>query len=335
MLNEFTAVDLCSGVGGLSFGFENAGFKTVFAVEKDASTAETYSANRSSKDTEVIVADIRELDSTVILRRHGLKAGQIDVLLGGLPCQGFSNSNRRTRTIDNPQNSLYKEFLRCVWDIQPKWVLLENVPGIISLEKGKVVQDLLSQLGSKGYLCSQQIVDAADYSVPQRRKRFFLIANRTGAQFSFPPPIHGDGYKPHITVREAIADLPLLENGNSFDSVMYNYDSLDVSEYGKQMRSNWNKQYCSNNLVTRNSDQVIRRYEHIPTGGNWRDIPDDLMKNYKNKNICHGGIYRRLKWDEPSIVISNFRKNMLIHPEHNRGLSVREAARLQSLTGVG
>lgn len=131
-----------------------------------------------------------------------------------------------------------------------------------------------------------------------------------------------------VTVRSALDDLPILENGNAVDELKYSRDSK-LSNYQKMMRKN-NGNIVSNNLVTKNSALVVERYKYIPPGGNWKNIPPHLMSNYKNANNCHGWIYYRLIWDGPSVVISNFRKNMLIHPEQHRGLSVREAARLQS-----
>ncbi|OGC41997.1 hypothetical protein A2Y85_06980 [candidate division WOR-3 bacterium RBG_13_43_14] len=324
------AVDLFAGAGGLSLGFENAGFEVIFAVENDICSAETYRMNRNGRNREVILSDISQINFTDTLKKFRLKRGEIDILLGGPPCQGFSTSNMKTRTADNPKNHLFKEFLRAVKEIYPKWILFENVSGIASFEKGKVIEIINSELSDLGYLCTWDIINSADYGVPQVRKRFFLIGSRMVVKFQFPPPSCGDGKKPYTTVHNAVSDLTLLENGNNIDSLPYRHTGSKLSEYQKEMRKDWNNNYCLNNCVTKNSDLIVSRYKLIPPGGNWQDIPACLMKNYKNKSNCHGGIYKRLKWEEPSIVISNFRKNMLIHPEQDRGLSVREAARLQS-----
>ncbi|WP_347710405.1 MULTISPECIES: DNA cytosine methyltransferase [Pseudomonas] len=132
--------------------------------------------------------------------------------------------------------------------------------------------------------------------------------------------------KKHITVKDAIADLPQLKNGDKRDHSEYLMKASTA--YAKKIRGK--NKACWNNIVTNNAPYIIERYEHIPEGGNWENIPVHLMENYKDASRCHTGIYRRLKSDEPSVVIGNFRKNMLIHPWENRGLSVREAARLQS-----
>lgn len=324
------AVDLFAGAGGLSLGFENAGFKVAFAVENDFWSAETYRMNRNGKSREVILLDISQMNFNDILKKLRLDRGEIDILLGGPPCQGFSSSNMKTRTTDNPKNHLFKEFLRAVKEIYPKWLLFENVSGITNFEKGKVIEIMNSELGDLGYLCTSCIINSADYGVPQMRKRFFLIGNRTGIRFLFPQFSCRNGKKPYTTVHDAISDLPLLNNGNEVDALPYRYNDSNLSEYQRKMRRNWSKNYCLNNRTTKSSNLIVSRYKLIPPGGNWQDIPAHLMKNYKNKSNCHSGIYKRLQRDEPSIVISNFRKNMLIHPTQHRGLSVREAARLQS-----
>lgn len=327
---DLTAVDLFAGAGGLSLGFESAGFRVIFAVEYDVYSAETYRMNRKGRNMELILSDISEINFINVFKKFKLKKGEIDILLCGPPCKGFSIANKKTRTMENPQNHLFKEFLRAVKEIYPKWILFENVSGIVNFEKGKVLEIMNDELCKCGYLCTWDIINVADYGVPQIRRRFFLIGNRMKVKFSFPQHTCGAGRKLYIKVHSAISDLPLLESGNKIDSLTYRYNDSNLSEYQREMRRKWNKNYCLNNLVTKNSPLVVNRYKFIPPGGNWKDIPNYLMRNYINKSNCHSGIYKRLRWDEPSIVISNFRKNMLIHPLQHRGLSVREAARLQS-----
>ena len=150
-----------------------------------------------------------------------------------------------------------------------------------------------------------------------------MVGNKKGVSFEFP-----EGSDDVVTVSQAIDDLPDLVNGQPSDSLPYKYNVRTASIYAKEMRKG---SKCSRqNYVSRNEDYVIERYSYIKQGQNWRAIPDELMKNYANKQNCHSGIYKRLVADKPSVVISNYRKNMLIHPYQDRGLSVREAARLQS-----
>jgi DNA (cytosine-5)-methyltransferase 1 len=324
------AVDLFAGTGGLSLGFEEAGFDVQFAVEDDYYSALTYQMNRMKNHTVVLWSDIRNLDFRVLLKKRKIKKGQIDILLCGPPCQGYSQSNMRTRDDRNPQNSLYFEFLRAVRDIQPMWVVFENVPGIVTFQKGKVVKELVENVEAIGYSCCYKIINAVDYGVPQFRRRFFLVGTRMSTNFLFPTPTFGVSGKTYVTVRDAISDLPSLRNGNRLDTMEYATNGAKLSRYQKVARKNWNADYVLNNCVTKNSNMIVKRYKYIEPGYNWKDIPKRLLTNYKNTLNCHSGIYRRLKWEQPAIIISNFRKNMLIHPEHDRGISVREAARLQS-----
>ena len=314
-------IDLFAGAGGLSYGLSQAGLNVVLGVDIDKDASTTLKNN--SKNMKVVTSDVRCLDPEEVISEAGFGVNEIDIAAGGPPCQGFSKSNTRTRSMKNPLNHLYKEFFKFVKLLNPSVFILENVAGLKSFKKCAVLTDMLNTAVNIGYHTQWTILDAADFGVPQRRKRLFIIGTKHKVENIFPKPT-----KNFVTVREAISDLPVLENGNHGDKMRYSKYS-DLSEYQKIMRES-NGTSVSNNFVTKNTDLIMERYKHIPQGGNWKDIPDDLMRNYSDKSRCHGGIYRRLWWDEPSVVIANFRKNMLIHPEQHRGLSVREAARLQS-----
>ena len=305
-------IDLFSGAGGLSLGATWAGIDIKCAIEFDYEAAETYKKNH--EDCVMLNTDIRNVYS------KDLKINHPFILFGGAPCQGYSLSNQKTRTIDNPKNSLYKEFIRLVTELNPEWVLFENVQGIVSFNAGQVVSDIKTDFEKLGYKVKKKIMNACQYGVPQIRNRFILVANRLNFDFSFPEPSNRI-----VTVADAIMDLPILSNGESKEKEKYrNY----TSDYIQKMRVGAN--FATQNYVSTNKKYVIERYKHIKQGENWKAIPCNLMKNYANLNNCHSGIYYRLKENEPSIIISNYRKNMLIHPTQNRGLSVREAARLQS-----
>lgn len=307
-------VDIFSGAGGLSLGAINAGIDIVLAIEKDKFAAETYIKNHPN--THVVCDDISNLNPLDFLSESPF------IILGGPPCQGFSVSNRQTRNIENENNGLFKEFLRFVEILKPNWFLFENVEGITNFNKGKTLKYILNQFRKIGYKTTNSVLYASDYGVPQHRNRFFIVGNRHDINFKFPEPIDKK-----VTVGEAIEDLPILENGANYDSLPYR-SIPKISEYAKLMRID--SLEATQNIVSRNMDYVLERYKHIKQGQNWRAIPEHLMLNYKNKNNCHSGIYKRLIWSEPSVVIANYRKNMLIHPFQDRGLSVREAARIQS-----
>ena len=319
------AIDLFAGAGGLTEGLRQAGIIVTQAIERDPNAAATYSTNHPTVD--LLRTDIRNVDAKVSLRRLGLGRRQrVHLVAGGPPCQGFSESNRRTRTLHNPSNHLYTELLRFVAHIEPDWVILENVAGLTTMSNGLILDRIVTGLRLSGYRVANAVLNAADYGVPQYRRRLFVIANRLGLHIDMNTTFN-NVTETHIpTVREAISDLPDLPNGSRDDVLPY--ATAIESPYQARMRNN-NRTNVSGNLVTRNGPEVLRRYRFIPEGGNWQNIPKRLLANYSDSSRCHTGIYHRLSWDHPSKVIGNFRKNMLIHPKQNRGLSIREAARLQ------
>lgn len=300
----------------MSHGARAAGVDVQIVVEADRNAAKTYHLNHTPS---VLLheGDIRDFKYTPLKRTC-----EPLVVFGGPPCQGFSTSNQRTRSVNNEQNWLFREFFRVIEMYSPDWVIFENVKGIFETDSGRFVNRVKECFDEMGYNCSDSILRADDFGVPQKRSRYFIVASKSSHRFSFPNP----STDTPVSVAEAIGDLPSLENGAS--KCYLKYDKPAFSSYANLMRRGLSG--CNNHLVTRNNSNVIKRYSHIPQGGNWADIPDELMGNYKDKLRCHTGIYRRLESDKPSVVIGNYRKNMLIHPYQNRGLSVREAARLQS-----
>jgi DNA (cytosine-5)-methyltransferase 1 len=311
-LRDFLGIDIFSGAGGLSLGAINAGIKIPYAIENDLASAKTFKKNHP--ETEVINKDIREIDPIQLNIKNPF------IIFGGPPCQGFSTSNRQTRTLDNKNNSLFEEFVRFVRELSPEWFLFENVEGIVSFNKGNTVIEIKKCFEELGYVVVSSVLTASDYGVPQNRNRFIMVGNKSGIEFKFP-----EKQLEKISVFEAICDLPNLKNGEKSFQLPY---SDKPSSYGKKLRNG--SKFALQNYVTLNQSYIIERYKFIKPGQNWKAIPEQLMGNYKNTNNCHSGIYRRLDLNNLSCVISNYRKNMLIHPTQDRGLSVREAARLQS-----
>ena len=299
----------------MTLGAKMAGVRVVFAVESDPHAVRTYSANHP--EVKVYEKDIRTLRG-ISFRPQGRKT----ILFGGPPCQGFSTSNQRTRTKANHANWMFREFIRLTAAWRPDWIVFENVKGIIETEKGIILELILKGFQDLGYTLSSGILNAAHFGVPQKRGRLFVIGSRHGIEVPMPTPAVS---KP-IPVKQALGDLPDLPNGASTEFLPYKCATR--SSYVHQLRNGGKK--VSGNLVTRNADFVIRRYKHVKQGGNWEDIPVELMANYHDDYECHTGLYRRLDPNKPSVVIGNYRKNMLIHPFQDRGLSVREAARIQS-----
>ena len=309
-------IDLFSGAGGMSVGAERAGVRVVLAVEQDQRAANTYRLNHP--DTLLIQNDICEVKELPTVAGSGTEPS---VVFGGPPCQGFSTSNQRTRNADNPHNWLFEQYMRLVAQIRPDWVVFENVTGILATEGGMFVDQVVNSFKKLDYTVASFVLNAKDFGVPQNRSRFFAVASKHG--ITVPKPTLK---KKAVTVKEAIDDLPLLETGAK--DCRLPYRTKADSPFAKQMRGRLRS--CHNHFVSFNNQTVLARYPHIPQGGNWENIPTKLMGNYFDARRCHTGIYRRLKEDEVSVVIGNYRKNMLIHPTQHRGLSVREAARLQS-----
>lgn len=309
-------IDLFSGAGGMSLGAEWAGVTVKLALEIEPNAFRTYARNHPKCLT------LRADAQSIFDLRWAVDPADT-VVFGGPPCQGFSTSNQRTRTKDNEKNWLYQAFISFVRNMRPAWVVFENVRGILETEGGMFAAQVEKDLAKLGYQTSSGLLNAAQFGVPQLRSRFFIIARQDGPAPPLPAP---KAVRSVVTVADAIHDLPDLEIGAA--TSVLPYARAATSPYAKKLRGKLDE--CSGHLVSTNAKYVVERYESIPQGGNWEDIPEHLMANYADRTRCHTGIYRRLSLKEPSVVIGNFRKNMLIHPTANRGLSVREAARLQS-----
>ena len=300
----------------MTLGAKHAGVDVLFAVERCSVAAATYRQNFPT--IELFVGDIRDVDS---LPEKPPEATTI--VFGGPPCQGFSTSNQRTRNAENPDNWMYRELIRVAALWGPDWIVIENVKGIRETLRGFFLTEIETSLQAAGYATTTTSLNAVDYGVPQRRERTFVVGSKSGGAIADPPRVNGDP----ITVEEALEDLPELTAGASTDTLPYRKEA--TNKFAQALRGTL--ETVTGNLVTRNAPQVLARYPHVPQGGNWEDIPSNLMENYGDRSKCHTGIYRRLTSEEPSVVIGNFRKNMLIHPYENRGLSIREAARIQSV----
>jgi DNA (cytosine-5)-methyltransferase 1 len=308
-------IDLFCGAGGLTLGAIQAGITVRLGIDKDPNACKTYRKNHP--DVECLTID---------LARESLKCPKFKsnslIIFGGPPCQGFSTSNQKTRNVDNPGNWLFKRYFQSVGELNPRFFVLENVSGILQTERGFFIQQIRRTARRLGYGTTIVELDAQEFGLPQRRRRVFIIGHKKSLTLNLDDSKKGIA----ITVRDAIVDLPFLR-GQSKEGVLP-YSSRPLSQYAASLRKTASG--CDGHIVSRNASYVLERYRYIPPGGNWKSIPRGMMRNYSDRTRCHTGIYRRLEWDKPSIVIGNFRKNMLIHPKEHRGLSIREAARLQS-----
>jgi len=309
-------IDLFAGAGGLSHGAALAGIDVRLAVDIDHHAAFTYARNH--RTTELLVTDIAKLRPS----RFTFPSRKL-ILFGGPPCQGFSTSNQRTRSRYNPANWMFRHFIRFARCWAPSYIVLENVRGILDTERGMFAQLILRGLQQLGYTTAVHVLNAADYGVPQVRTRVFIIGALRGREIIAPSRVR----QPPPTVADAIGDLPLLPNGAN-DTSPLPYRSQPRSTYARRLRDG--RVDCGNHLVTSNAPIILERFRHIEPGGNWRSLPVELQGFSTLGRGPHTGLYHRLLLDQPARVIGNFRKNMLIHPTQHRGVSVREAARLQS-----
>lgn len=347
---HLSVVDLFAGAGGLSCGLEMAGFHTLFASDIHPIYCDTYQHNHPN--TYVYRKDIRDLPAEEVASITCLQPGVLDLLAGGPPCQGFS-INAPIRTMDDRRNHLFLEFMRIAAFLMPKFILIENVPGIVSMDNGGVVAAIVRELRNLGYKVEYRILFAAHYGVPQLRYRTVFLATREDVEIEFPYPTHNAKSRPNFTrgreltldilplfslnlkkyttVWDAISDLPPIEAGVSCDDL--NYISEPQNEYQVLMRAK--ESILVNHHGGGLSAINLERLKYIPQGGSWRDIPFDLlpagMKRARRSD--HTKRYGRL--DPQGLCSTVLTKcdphwGSFFHPTQDRVLTVREAARIQS-----
>lgn len=325
---RLVAIDVFSGGGGISEGLRLTGFNVCLAVESSLDAYLVYTLNH--RHTPVIWESIRRMRGFgLVLHSLGFKKADIDLVAGGPPCQGFSVANKRTRNMQNGQNRLVWEFVRVVKDLQPPAFILENVPGMLGMQDGELVANLKSEFELLGYGVHEMRLDAADYGVPQHRRRLFLVGYDSG-KIDEPEPLFGShSDKPYVKVKDALlGDLPPLDGNTGSTVVQYSRPA----ETAYQAWSRTGSPRLHDHITTKCGPIVKARFNLIGEGQNLRDLIDQGDKIPKELEVAvgHRSVYRRLDRNEPSVTVVNFRKAMLIHPVENRLLSLREAARLQS-----
>ncbi len=326
---DLFAIDLFCGAGGLSEGFRQAGYHVIAGNDSDEAAGLTFAATH--QEAKFLPGPIQNYSAADILRAAGIKPKMLDVLIGGPPCQGFSVYNHQ-RGLHDRRSSLYKEYLRVVEGLLPRWVVIENVTGITSAGGGGAVEGIVSGLRGLGYAVESRILKAEDYGIPQERRRVVFVGNRIGAPIPWPEATHGSQLLPFVTVGEAICDLPELENGQDAGSALP-YASPPASRYQEILRGK--KSVVTNHSAARLSAINLQRMKHIPQGGSWRDIPVHLLPAgmKKAKRSDHTKRYGRLRWDGlASTILTKCDPHWgaFFHPTQDRALTVREAARLQS-----
>jgi DNA (cytosine-5)-methyltransferase 1 len=297
-------LDLFCGCGGLSLGLEQAGFQISLGVDIWNDALETFQHNH--RGSKAIRADLSNLNFDSL----GLE--QVDVIVGGPPCQGFSISGRRDP--NDPRNKLYTGFVNAVKAYNPKAFIMENVPNLASMNGGRIKDTIVSEFESLGYTISYKKILASEYGIPQNRRRFILVGLRNGQEFSFPEETHTNK---KITCEEAISDLPefSVTDGSK-------YKEQPNSDYQRIMRLNSSGVF--NHQITNHTEKTVKTISLVPDGGNYKDLPDEL-KSSRKVNIA----WTRFSSKKPSFTIDTGHRHHF-HYEFNRVPTVRESARLQS-----
>lgn len=322
MSQKHTAISLFSGAFGLDLGLEKAGFQVLWANELEKLFCNTIEANRP--EIPVVPGDIRKINPKQVLSALGLSPGEVTLVSGGPPCQSFSTAGRR-QSIQDPRGDLVFEYVKWIDAIRPRYFIMENVRGLLSAAlqhvplseringreyapeeiQGSTLRLLIEEMERLGYAINYKLLNAADFGVPQTRQRVIFIGSRDGDLVDFPDPTHSkdaDPSKlPYRTLRDALTGL----------------DDKDPR-------------------FTAYSEDRLRWLRMVPPGSNWRSIPAELQEEAMGGAYKSGGgkvgFYRRLGWDKPSPTITTSpaqKATDMCHPDFDRPLSVREAARLQ------
>lgn len=307
MIKEYTFIDLFSGCGGMSLGFEMNGFKGLLAIDNWNDALVTYAHNRTDANT--LCADLASLDPNAVKSDYNIS--DVDVIIGGPPCQGFSVAGKRI--IEDDRNKLYKSFVAFVECFRPRAFVMENVPNILSIGGGSVRDSIISDFESIGYKVSVKVVTASDYGVPQNRRRAVFVGFADGTEFTFPEPLE----TPKVTSYEALSDLTedsIVEGGA--------YPTEATSEFQRYARNSSNGVY--NHDITIHNDKTKKIIAMVPDGGNYKDLPLELQQT-RNVHIA----WTRLCSTKPSFTI-DCGHNHHFHYKYNRVPTARESARLQS-----
>ncbi len=312
--NKLNAIDLFSGCGGFSYGFQQAGYNVLVGVDNDNAALNTFETNHNSSIG--LNLDLHQKKSIdLIVEKVG--KNKVDVIIAGPPCQGFSLSG--TRDENDKRNTLFYSIFDLASRVKPKAIIIENVPGIATLYKGKAKNEILRLCEEFGYSCNFEPLYAPNYGVPQIRKRMFFIGlKKEIGTFEFPETTHNA--ENYITCEKAISDLPTLEADLGAEKM--NYTKETQSEYQKQMRNG--SKILSNHLGTKHTELVIDVISQVPEGGNHKDLPEGVGTSRKFNEA-----WTRYHSQKPSKTIDTGHRNHF-HYKWNRVPTVRENARLQS-----
>lgn len=311
---RYKAVSLFSGAGGCSLGFAEYGVDILGAYDIWEEAVNTY--NMNFQGCRAHRADLSVCDFSALRDGLALRRGELDILIGGPPCQGFTTAGKRGA--DDPRNRLLANYLAALSAFEPRWFMMENVEGILTTGKGDFIVECIRRMIEAGYTVCLKKVYMQEYGVPQRRKRVIVVGNREGKDFSFPLPevkASGSIYRNGaVTLEECIGDL----------------EGRDIPQI---------------NHVRKQAEGVrMQRIELLEEGGSMRDLPADLQhrsfRRRATRRVCDGtpsekrggapsGL-KRLRYDEPALTVTGAATGEFVHPKENRMLTVRECARIQT-----
>ena len=330
MIKKLKVIDLFCGVGGLSYGFaHNDNFEIVAANEILPNMAKAYSLNHPT--VKVYCEDIKSFDAKKIEKDLNIKATEIDIIIGGPPCQAYSTLGKRL--MDDQRGKLFQEYYRVLKEFSPKFFLFENVRGLLSMQDGELLKTIISLFESLGYKVQYKLLNAADFGAPQIRERIVMIGSKLKNDFQYPTQTHYDrekaqslfklDLKPYLTLEEAISDLPFIKTGEK----SFEYFLKPQNEFQSMMRKNAPKMLMDHNAPN-NSERLVKIMELLPDGGAPEDLPKELRPTSGFKNT-----YCRLWWNRPSTTITRNlgtpSSSRCIHPKAPRPLTTREGARIQ------
>lgn len=302
-MNQYTAIDLFSGAGGLHIGFEDMGFQIKLCIDNNDLVEKTH--KRNFPNIPMINRDINIVATEEI--KQYIEGNTVDVIIGGPPCQGFSTIGKRAssdpekRHKKDPRNELVLTYARIIREIKPKFIVMENVKGILTLEGGNYLKNVLAILREAGYEVDYKLINMADYGVPEIRERVIIIGNRVGLPVDFPQPDHSNN-----------PDDKLPDWENCWDVIKDLEHLPDMPEF--------------NHVALKHTEKNIERYKLIPEGGR---LPESLLSpDLYRKNF--GNTFKRLSRKKPALTMVPGNDAFPIHPTLNRSLTVREAARIQT-----
>lgn len=321
---KMNVIDLFCGCGGFSNGFERAGFRVALGIDLWEDATITFKHNHPN--AKVVNRDITETTPEELLRIASLQLDEVDVIIGGPPCQGFSISGKRL--IDDPRNKLYKSFVQIVSAIMPKVFVMENVPGLVSMANGTIRDQILEDFSSLGYKVAVKQLTASDYGVPQARKRVFFVGINSikllrTAEFHFPEPAFGEseGLTPFVTCEDALSDLDFISETEMLPEIDQ-YVKEASSDYQRKMRQN--SAFLLNHVATIHTQKTRDIIAMVPDGENYKALPRELWETRK-VHIA----WTRMNSKKPCFTIDTGH-NHHFHYRANRVPTVRESARIQS-----